>query len=231
MLDFKRLITFSCLLMFSLPVLANKAIYVRKSVAFDAFPSDAYYVGETENIDGHHTSSSYPNPLPPTDPLHDDDQKFSMRCQSSDGGDVDCEAKVTVNVYWNQDDPSNQKSCTVVAKLTADGDVVFGYDTHRKYSISGDCGLDDKKIDGVGVWVVHPNTIIKKRTTSVTFKGRFSDTQASTWAGQIYENLNDNIKSLIKNYTPTYELSADRREVTFSIPSHYELDYTCQDWC
>lgn len=238
MIDFKKLFVCSFVLLFSISVFGNKTVHVRRSVAFDAFSDDTQYSPRDltdDDLHGHHAEGDYPESFPPPDPLHDDDDKFSMRCQSGSSWDDfstfdHCKAVLTVDISWNIADPSDVRSCVLQVTLTANGSV-FDYDTGGYYEISGDCALDEKKIDGVGVWVVHPKTIIKKRTTTATFKGRFTETQAAIWAKQIYQNLNENIKNLMKNYTATYKLSNDGTQLDFSIPAYYEISYTCQDWC
>lgn len=235
MFDFKRLLS---LLFFSLISFtsfgAYKTTHVRQSVAYDAFPPDVKVISEVEsNKSGHHTEGSFPQTFVPQNPLHDDDDKFQMRCQSDEWSVYDCSIDLTLTVQWNFSVPNKLKTCSLKVNLTADGSGDNVYYTHRRHYLddNDDCSLDEKKIDGVNVWVVHPKTIAGKRTTTVKFKGTFTDTQAATWADQIYRNLAPSLKDQVGLYTPSYELNSDKTELTFTMPAYFEAPYTCQDWC
>ncbi len=235
MFDSKRLFLAGFALFFSLPVLAMyKTTHVRQSVAYDAFPDDVKITSEQEsNKSGHHTEGSFPETFVPKNPLYDDDDKFQMRCQSDSWSIYDCSVDLTLEVQWNFNDPDNIKTCSLTVNLDADGSADHVYYTHRRHYLDddADCALDEKKIDGISVWVVHPKIIIMKRTTTAKFKGNFTEAQAATWAEQIYKNLTQSTKDQMKSYKASYDLSPDETELTFIIPAYYEADYTCQDWC
>lgn len=237
MIDFKRLFSILFFLFVSLSSFgAYKTLHMYQSIAFDAFPSDTTYKEEPPtDTHGHHISGSYPESYPPLNPLHDDDDKFGMRCQSGSGGGYDCRITLAVDMQWNTKFLGKTKNCTITVKLQDNGNEFDHQQVYEYYVNDGsDCTVDHRKIDGVNVGVVHPKVTAGERITTVKFKGTFTDTQAATWADQIYSNLLPDLKKnlgLSNDNKTKYQLNNDKTLLTFTMPVYFEVPYTCQDWC
>lgn len=218
---------FAILLSLQQAIASSVYITTAQSVTFESFGSDVQHVYEPQKDQRGLVEGWYPDdpPFPPADPVHDNNDKFRIRCEDVKGV-IDCQDVFTTTLTWNTAYPGHTKTCSVEVKLQIHWEVYDGdIDRKRTYTTNGDCSVTKTTSDGQELWVVHPNTRSGTRTMSMRFIGYFNPLDAAIWSNQIYAHLNAPFADSTRYFPGSYNVSSDGSSLTISIPTYYELPY------